>query len=56
MKFPELGTKEYTKMKLDGRLIMELGEVILQQYGEKEASELLAKFKATEKDKEQKTT
>jgi len=56
MKFPELGTKEYTKMKLDGRLVMELGEVILKQYGEKEASELLAKYKATEKDKEQKTT
>jgi hypothetical protein len=56
MKFPELGTKEYTKMKLESRLIMELGEVILKLYGEKEASELLAKYKATEKDKEQKTT
>lgn len=55
MKFPELGTKEYTKMKLDGRLVMELGEVIIQQYGEKEASELLAKFKTMERDKERKT-
>jgi hypothetical protein len=51
MKFPEFGSSDYSKMKKDGRLVVELGEVILKQYGEKEATELLAKFKESEKEK-----
>ena len=48
---PDLGTKDYIAKKKAGRLIAELGEVIIKQYGEQESIELLAKFKEAEEKK-----
>lgn len=54
MKFPELGSSEYSKARIRGRLLVDLGEVIIKQYGEKESVELLRKFNEAEKEKEKK--
>lgn len=52
--FPKLGSREYTVAKAKGKLLVDLGEVIIKQYGEKESVELLNKFNEAEKEKDKK--
>ena len=54
MIFPKLGSDEYIKARNHGKLLAELGEVIIKQYGEKESIELLNKFNEAEKAKDKK--
>lgn len=42
---PDYDSKEYKKLRDEGRLIFELGQVILEEYGEKKAKELLRNYK-----------
>jgi hypothetical protein len=42
---PKYGSDEYKKIRARGKLLMDLGEVIIEQYGEKEAIKLLADYK-----------
>jgi len=52
--FPKLGSDEYIKSRKRGKLLVDLGEVIIKQYGEKESIELLQKFNEAEKAKDKK--
>ena len=52
--FPKLGSSEYTVAKAKGKLLIDLGEVIIKQYGEKESVDLLNKFNEAEKEKDKK--
>jgi len=54
MNFPKLGSDEYIKARTRGKLLIDLGEVIIKQYGEKESVTLLQKFNEAEKEKEKK--
>jgi hypothetical protein len=54
MLFPKLGSDEYIKARTRGKLLVDLGEVIIKQYGEKDSIALLQKFNEAEKAKETK--
>lgn len=50
IKFPKYPSKEYKEQQAKGKLLVDLGEVIIKQYGEKESVELLKKFNESEKE------
>lgn len=50
IKFPKYPSKEYDECKNKSSLIFELGEVIIEQYGEKEAIDLLQKYKSSKQE------
>ena len=47
--FPKYPSKEYENRKITGRLLADLGEVIVEQYGWKESIQLLQQYRAEKK-------
>jgi hypothetical protein len=44
MKFPLYPSNEYTTLRVNGKLISDLGKVILEEYGKEESEKLLQKY------------
>jgi hypothetical protein len=48
IKFPKFPSDEYTAAQAKGKLLADLGEVVVKEYGEKDAKDLLKKFNETQ--------
>jgi hypothetical protein len=51
---PKHGSEDYKKLRTKSKLLYDLGVVIIEQYGEKEAIKLLADYRKSKEEKDKK--